>query len=485
MNRSTAPIACLLTGLALISGPVFGAGPAGSNTDASSSTPTSATTTSPATQSNANSEAPIPPTTTPGTPAAPAGRTDSNETGFLDQDTMTGDWGGLRKTLEADGFKFTPILYGEVFGNPTGGVRQGTIFDGLMDLNFDFDLDKMSDGALSDTIIHADFDYIYGAGLSPNFVGDFSNTSNIAGYNSFRLQNLWVQKQLWEKRIAIKAGNISIDGPNEFFQSSSASLFINATFGAFTFVANNMPNPPIYPAASPGVQIQFTPTSEFYMMTGVFGMDANSNLATNNQNGTRFALNSRSGMLIMSEAGYLLNQCPNDHGLQGTYRLGSFVDTMNFNNWGSQAANNLGSGVLQSSGTNYGVYAVMDQQIYANAENQAISLFVRSGGAPSNVNFVDWYIDGGFNFNGFIPGRKDDIAGIAVGRSHVSDNFSDAQILQGNAPYTAETVIEATYKVQVSPWWTIQPDLQYIVTPGGEKGVQDAVVLGLRTTVAF
>jgi porin len=398
---------------------------------------------------------------------------------------MTGNWGGFRKTLENDGVKFTPVLYGEVFGNPSGGVRHGLIFDGLLDLNLDLDLDKMSDGTWSDTIVHADADYIYGSSLSENFVGDFSNTSNVAGYNTLRLQNLWIQKQFWQKRIAIKAGNISVDGPNEFFQSSSGSLFLSGTFGAFPFIAVNVPNAPIYPVASPGVQIQFLPTSACYIQAGVFGMDTNSDPTTNNQNGTRFALTSRSGMLIMSEAGYLLNQSPNDRGLTGTYRLGSFVHTMNYNNWGSQAANNLGTGTLQSSGTKYGVYAVMDQQIFANADDQAISLFVRTGGAPSNVNLVDWYVEGGFNFNGFIPGRKNDVAGIAMGRSHVSDNFSDSQVLQGNAPYTAETVFEATYKVQMAPWWTIQPDLQYIVTPGGEEGVHNATVLGLHSTVAF
>jgi porin len=486
MNRTTTPLICLCAGTIAVCMPLFAASPTGSNTAQSSSTPTTATTTSPALSNGTKSDAntPASPTTTTN-PAVPEGLTDAGNKGFLDQDLMTGDWGGFRKTLEDDGVKFTPVLYGEVFGNPTGGVKQGVIFDGLLDLNLDLDLDKMSDGTLSDTIIHADADYIYGSSLSQSYVGDFSVTSNIAGYNSLRLQNLWIQKQLWDKRIAIKAGNISIDGPNEFFQSSSASLFINATFGAFTFIANNVPGAPIYPLASPGVQVQVLPTSATYVMAGVYGMDVNSNQATNDQNGTRFALTSRSGMLIMSEAGYLLNQSPNDRGLQGTYRLGSFVHTLNYNNWGSQAANNLGTGVLQSSGTNYGVYAVMDQQIYANADDQAISLFVRSGGAPSNVNFVDWYVEGGFNFNGFIPGRKDDIAGIAVGRSHVSDNFSDAQIEQGNLPYTAETVIEATYKVQMAPWWTIQPDIQYIVTPGGEQGVEDAVVLGLRTTVAF
>jgi Carbohydrate-selective porin, OprB family len=41
-------------------------------------------------------------------------------------------------------------------------------------------------------------------------------------------------------------------------------------------------------------------------------------------------------------------------------------------------------------------------------------MFLRGGGAEPNVNFVDWYIDGGFVFKGFVPGRADDSAGIAV-----------------------------------------------------------------------
>jgi porin len=127
---------------------------------------------------------------------------------------------------------------------------------------------------------------------------------------------------------------------------------------------------------------------------------------------------------------------------------------------------------------------VLDQQLYTH-DDAAISLFVRSGGAPSDTNFVDYYVEGGFNFSGFVPGRASDVAGIAVARSHVSSEFSDAQVAAGGLPSTAETVIEGTYKVQLAPWWSIQPDVQYIVTPSGVQGSQNATVLGLRTTLAF
>jgi porin len=342
----------------------------------------------------------------------------------------------------------------------------------LLNVALDLDLDKMNDGGwLSETTIHANALWIHGPGLSDHDVGDFSDTSNIAGYNTVRLQELWLQKKFWEDRVSLKIGNMAVD--NEFFQCSSGSLFISGTFGAFTFVANNLPNSPVYPLAAPGIRLQLVPSSRFYVMAGVYGQDINSDPAINNKNGTRFALNSSSGMLVMSEAGYLLNQSPNDRGLQGTYRIGSFIHT-------DDTATFEGS----SGGATYGIYGVMDQQIYSKT-SRAISLFVRSGGAPSNTNFVDYYIEGGFNFTGFVPGRDNDVAGLALARSHVSGEFSTASELSGGPAYTAETVIEATYKAQLAPWWSVQPDAQYIVTPGGFSGAHNAVVLGVRTTVAF
>jgi hypothetical protein len=87
-------------------------------------------------------------------------------------------------------------------------------------------------------------------------------------------------------------------------------------------------------------------------MASVYGMNVNSDPAVNNQNGTLFALDSGSGMLVMSEAGYLLNQSPIDRGLKGTYTLGSFVHTANYTIWQSQADFANGTGSLQSAGAN-------------------------------------------------------------------------------------------------------------------------------------
>ena len=271
---------------------------------------------------------------------------------------------------------------------------------------------------------------------------------------------------------------------NEFFTSSSAALFMSGTFGSFTLIANNVPNAPVYPLASPGVRLQFAPDPHFYLLAGVFGMDNNSDPATSNRNGIHFALNSDSGMLVMSEVGYLLNQGPKDKGLQGSYRVGSWLDTGNFNTFASQADADDGTGSLHSAGPDYGVYGVIDQQL-SSKEGRIISYFLRSGGAPSNTSFVDYYVDSGFDFTGFVPGRANDVLGLGVARSRVSPDFSAAEVAEGEPASTAETVIEATYKMQLTPWWYLQPDVQYIITPSGVDGSPNALVLSFRADVTF
>jgi porin len=182
--------------------------------------------------------------------------------------------------------------------------------------------------------------------------------------------------------------------------------------------------------------------------------------------------------------GFLVNQSPNDRGLVGTYKVGSFVQRGNYPTWDSQAASALGTGNLSGKGTNYAFYFVADQELYKRG-GATISAFFRGGFAPSRYSFVDGYFDAGLNFTGFVPGRPMDVAGIAIARSAISKSFSNADELQGNPADTSETVIEATYRINLSPWWSLQPDLQYIVNPSGVKGSTDAVVIGMRTTIAF
>jgi porin len=54
-----------------------------------------------------------------------------------------------------------------------------------------------------------------------------------------------------------------------------------------------------------------------------------------------------------------------------------------------------------------------------------------------------------------------------------------------NLIYDYEAVIEVSYRAQLTAWWTLQPDFQYVMHPGGNREFDDAFVFSLFTTLRF
>ena len=97
--------------------------------------------------------------------------------------------------------------------------------------------------------------------------------------------------------------------------------------------------------------------------------------------------------------------------------------------------------------------------------------------------------------------RELDVLGVAVGYGRIGGAArglaSDASVFTGLAQPARdyETVLEATYQVNIAPWWTLQPDLQFVFHPGGHvaapapapptQPISNALVLGLRSAITF
>lgn len=384
----------------------------------------------------------------------------------------------MRNLISDSGLSITPILELEAFGS-AGGGHGGGAADGLFDVAFDFDLERITRGLLPDLSFHLNVLDIFGSSITGRHVGDISGVSNLAGFNTFRLQEIWFQQNLLRKRVSIRAGMLAAD--TEFFTSQASSLFLDGTFGAFTLVALNFNDAPVYPVAAPGVRIDIAPVSFLDFKVAVFAPNQDSE---DNLHGTDFSINSRDGALFAFEAAYLFNQSPNDRGLIGTYKVGTFIQQGDYPSFGSQAANSIDPSQPLHRGTNIAVYGVADQELFKNGE-YTVEAFLRGGFATPNYSFVHNYFDLGFNFIGFVPGRALDVAGIALGRSGISRQFSDSQVAQGERGYSQESVIEATYRFQVATWGTIQPDFQYFINPGAEHGSRNAFVSGVRTAITF
>jgi porin len=197
---------------------------------------------------------------------------------------------------------------------------------------------------------------------------------------------------------------------------------------------------------------------------------------------------------------------PKPAGLPGTYKLGFWYNTGNFadqqfDNTGLSLANPASTGVPRNHRGNYSVYAVADQMVWRAGPDspQSLGVFARIMGAPGDRNLVDLGVNAGVTLKAPFKGRDNDVAGLAVGYakigSHAQNLASDTASFTtpGYPSRSAETIIEATYQYQVTPWWQMQADFQYAFRPAGgipnsdnpSQRVGNAAVVGVRAVVTF
>src|SRR5690242_1188976 len=68
----------------------------------------------------------------------------AQEEGFFERGRFTGDWGGARKNFEDAGVSLGVTDVSETLSNPSGGIRQLTIYQGLLDVSLSLDLEKLA-----------------------------------------------------------------------------------------------------------------------------------------------------------------------------------------------------------------------------------------------------------------------------------------------------------------------------------------------------
>jgi porin len=417
---------------------------------------------------------------------------------------LTGDWNGLRSYLENRGVTLTFSDTNDLLADVSGGIKTGAVGLGAFQPQLDLDLQKLA-GWQGDRI-HVHGLVTYGPPFSADYLGNILAVSNIEAGPMARLYAFWYEHNAPGDLWSIRFGLMLAD--SQFLQSNTASSFINNGISWPTFLAANLPaSGPAYPLPAPGIRLRVRPRDDIQLQAGVFSGDPSggngSNLSAPLPTGTVFSFSG--GVFFIAEASYLLNQGKDAGGLPGAYRMGAwYASSSNFadqryDNAGLSLASPLSTGIPAEHAGDSGVYGMIDQMLYRvpGTDDHGLSAFVRAGGAPNDRNLINFYADGGLVYKGLTPDRPNDKIGIAAAFARVGDNARglDADIGQfGNFYYpvrSSETVIEMTYQAQLRPWLLVQPDVQYVINPGG--GVlnpdgslrKNASVIGLRTSVNF
>jgi porin len=375
--------------------------------------------------------------------------------GILDQ---------IHSFTEDRGVTISAEYTGEGMSDLVGGIKTGATYEGLLRLGLMLNLEKV---CWKGATFYVSALYPHGEGISQDYSGDFNIASNITAYNSFRLDELWIDQQfLPDKTLSIRFGQLASDV--EFLLSGSSALFVNAAFGTMPTISFNN-NLPIYPFGGLGIRVAYTPANGWFARAGVF--DGNpGNPSTVNKYGVAFHLNLSAGVIVLAETGYAINSSADSTGLAGYYKIGAWYDSY------PEETPQIGG----QHNSDAGICAIVDQMIYRKSDFAPGSLtaFFRISAAPDqHINLVPFYVDGGFNLDGPFHSRDKDVFGMALGYTRLSDHFTPV-----NTPIRSghETVFETSYKIQINDHLFLQPDIQYILNPGGYPHLDNALVAVLR-----
>jgi len=285
----------------------------------------------------------------------------------------------------------------------------------------------------------------HGRGLTEEFIGDAQVISNIdSGDNIMQVSEYWWEIELSDN-VAVRLGKQDVN--TEFLSITLAADFIQSSFGI-----SPSATAPTYPDPSVAGLLLVQLKEDLNLKVGVWDALAD---------GGSWGFSGNEVVILFGALDY--TYALGDGRFAGAWEIGAAYFS----------GGDVSGGTLPSA---HGYYVQLEQLIYRenvcdDADAQGLGIFVSyfqafsSGVIPAAAIGDDFLA--GIVYRGLIPGRDEDVVGAGV---------AWAELFQGGTDQ--ETVVEIFYKARITPWLSLQPDLQYIASPSGIH--RDALTAGLR-----
>jgi porin len=418
---------------------------------------------------------------------APAGTRSLADTPFqliLPRQHLFSDRYGVRAWLEDHGITPTLTSLTDALGNPTGGQQQGFRQSSNLGLDLNFDLEKLhgpKGGSFQLSVSER-----FGTTLSTADIGNIFNVQAVYGADTFRLVYVAYQQKLLDDRVEFRVGRIATG--DDFLVSPYNYVFIQNGFdGNPAGIFYNAPGMTPYPHATWGGLVQGRPTERTYVKGGLYNGDTT--IRDNKHHGLDWSMDGP--LFAIGEAGYQRNGLPGDQGLIGNYKAGVWYDDHQFTDFNTVARGQAPS----STRGNWGFYGLFDQMLVRFGEPGSNRGFGATGSVlispDQSVSQLPFFATAGFLVRGIFPSRPGDGGGIGVVTGYFSHDLQDSQRRAGETNPTVgvqryETALELTYGFRFRGGALIlQPDLQYIIRPGGTGQISNAFVGGFRVGINF
>jgi porin len=297
-----------------------------------------------------------------------------------------------------------------------------------------------------------------GAMPSARHVGDLQVIDNIEAPDSRSVSEAWIAHAGPDGRWRVRIGLIDLN--RDFDVQEVGALFLNSSFGVGPDLSQTGVNgPSIFPRPGLAAATSWRPSAAWRVQLGVFDGAPGSERQPLQAS---LSVSGREGALVIGEAEFRRRAAIVRLGLWSyTAKVAAPGDEP----WAPDAAS-------------WGGYAQMQTALPAMGPDGASRAWLRVGLGRGAYDPVAVSIGGGLVREGVWA--PDDSLGLAFAHARFGAAVGRAE--GRNAP---ETVVELTYGRRLGPGLQIQPDLQYVIHPGGVRERDAALVLGLRLRAEF
>ena len=416
-----------------------------------------------------------------------------------------GDFWGLRNMIDDSGLEASASYTNNIAGNPVGGKSQGFAYADNFSVGLQFDFEKLLGWhGLSLVVSALDRN---GSNLSARNIGNQFTVQQVYGTQTTVFYALALEQLLLEDKLSIKIGRFTTG--DDFASSPLYWLYMN------NGIDGNPQALPVntgfssYPAAVWGARVRIDPTPDWNALAGIY---QTTNPDLYKYHGLNWSMNSNDGVLMIGQVGWTpeffkkpvaANSKPSDgksavaskslsegksvkpeaseggmSGLQGHYWFGAYYSPSQYTEFNS----------TQSATNSYGFYWHADQMVWQEeaGSDQGLTLWSAVVLSPQqNISKLPFQINGGVVYRGLIPTRDSDCTMLGFVYGNFSNDFAAQVNATGAGSPEYEIAAEIGYRFNLAKFAYIQPNIQWIINPGGTGNIPNALVLGAQMGVTF
>jgi len=375
----------------------------------------------------------------------------------------------FRRGIESHGITLGGSYTAEFSGVVTGGIRRRFDFRNLLTIDLGVDLDE----AIGWSGASAFLQYLSvnpngGAKGGSNDAGDIQGYSNLESRRHLdTIYELWFQQELFDERLRFKAGKF--DANSEFAFVDAAGDFANSSAGfSPTILAL-----PTYPESATGAGVFGTVVDTDRLVLelayGFFdGATSADEVETGRRGPSTFFDSHLSDDYFHIVQAVLSWEGGGSNGWwrAGRATLGGWYHDGTFERFDGGVENGTG-----------GLSATFEQRVWAS-DARSVDVFGQLGWADDIVAEIGGHVALGIVCGGCILAREQDRMGAYATLALLSDE-------PGAGFDGDELAIGVFYRFQLPAATFVQPEIQYVVNPGGNPNLDDALVLGVRAGIEF